>query len=58
MPYIMDNNPEHYTEADRVPSALNRCNSCEFRPMALGDNPMGYCLPCLAEVMGADDNGR
>ena len=57
MPYIMDNNPERYTEADRVPSALETCNSCDFRPMAKGDNPMGYCLPCLAEVMGAD-NGR
>ena len=40
------------------PNALETCNSCDFRPMALGDNPMGYCLPCLAEVMGADDNGR
>lgn len=36
-------------------SAVETCNSCDFRPMALGDNPIGYCLPCLTEVMGADN---
>ena len=36
------------------PSVIETCNSCDFRPMALGDNPMGYCLPCLNEVKGDD----